>query len=98
MHVLRTVHLEKTPRGRAQLAQHKAAARSRGTLTGSRISDLAALGKAIVLTPQEAKKFNARAYGYSTNHHIPRVNGYSDASGHWTSEGVLFLKQGVPLL
>lgn len=91
--VLRLVPLEKTPRGRAKLS-HRKAKNPKGTLTGSRISDLAVLGKAIVLTPDEARRFNARAHGYSSNPKIPVCSGYSDASGEFTSEGILFLHQG----
>jgi len=91
--VLRLVQLEKTPKGRAKLA-HRKGGKPRGRLAGSHIADLAILGKAIILTPDEAKRFNARAYGYSTNPQIPCVTGYSDASGELTSRGILFLRKG----
>lgn len=88
----RLTPLEKTPKGRAKLAL-RPGGKPRGRLTGSHITDLAVLGKCIILTPDEARRFNARAYGYTTNHEIPRVTGYSDASGELTSEGILFLKR-----
>lgn len=91
--LLKLVHLEKTPKGRAKLA-HRKSTRPKFTLTGSHLSDLAALQKAIILTPDEARRFDAKRYGYATNPRIPRVNGFSDASQQWTTEGVLFLHHG----
>jgi len=90
--VLRFIPLEKTPKGRAKLA-HRKSTRPKHTLVGSHIADLALLGKAIVLAPDEARRFNARAYNYSTSPQMPRVSGYSDASGEWCPEGILFLKR-----
>jgi hypothetical protein len=90
--ILRLVQLEKTPKGREKLARVKST-RPRNTLAGSHIADLAILGKAIVLTKDEARRFNYRAYNYATNPSLPCVSGYSDASGEWTSEGILFLRK-----
>jgi len=90
--ILRLVQFEKTPRGRAKLAQQKST-RPRHTLVGSHIADLAILGKAIVLTKDEARRFNHSAHNYATNPKLPCVSGYSDASGEWTSEGILFLRK-----
>jgi len=68
--------------------------RPRGRTAGSHIHDMVALGKAVVLTEAEARKFNAKAVGYATSPHMPRVSGYSDASGEWcSSNGILFLKK-----
>jgi hypothetical protein len=85
-------NLDKTARGQAQAAQMQHNAR--GRTAGSRIHDLAALGKCILLTPDEAKKFNAASVGYATNPAIPRVNGRSDATGEWSSNLILFQKKG----
>lgn len=64
----------------------------RGLMAGSYLSDLAALGKAIMLTPDEARRFNAKAHGYATNQKIPRARGFSDASDLF-GELVLFMKK-----
>lgn len=66
--------------------------RPNGRMTGGRIHDMAALGKCILLTPDEAKKFNAKAVGYATNPAIPRANGFSDASGEWSNNLIVFQK------
>lgn len=84
-------NLDKTARGRASVAQWQH--NPRGKLAGSHIHDLAALGKAILLSESEAKKFNAKAVGYSTNPSMPRVAGYSDASGEFCQQAILFLKK-----
>lgn len=79
-------------------AQAKRAQAQQGTptrrLAGGHIHDLVALGKAVMLTPDEAKKFNAKAVGYSTNAAMPRVCGRSDATGEWSNDLILFLKKG----
>lgn len=78
----------------ARTQQHQMPHRPNGRLAGSRIHDLAALGKCILLTPDEAKKFNAAAVGYGTNAAMPRVNGQSDASGEWATDLIVFQKKG----
>lgn len=68
--------------------------RPNGRLTGGRIHDLAALGKCILLTPDESKKFNAAAVNYASNPAIPKCSGFSDASGEWSTQLILFQKKG----
>lgn len=81
-----------TPRQRAHLSRAVSGPRHL-RLAGGHLDDLAALGKAIILAPEEARRFNAEAYGYATNQRMPRVNGYSDASGEFCNDAVLFLKK-----
>jgi hypothetical protein len=87
-------NLDKTARGRAagMQAQHNL----RGKLAGSHLHDLIALGKAILLSEDEAKKFmpTAKAHGYWADPTISRVNGYSDVSGAFQLPGILFQKKG----
>ena len=81
-----------TPRQKAKLSRSVSGPRHL-RLAGGHLDDLAALGKAIVLAPHEARRWNAEAYGYATNEYLPRVNGYSDASGDFVNDAVLFLKK-----
>jgi hypothetical protein len=92
--LLKLVQKEKSSRGREELSR-ATPGRPRRSVAGSYIDDLAALRKAVLLTPDEAKKFNAESVGYGT----PRgsddfcfVTGYSDASGERCNRnGILFL-------
>lgn len=88
--------LDRTAKGRARVAM-AAPGRPQRRLPGGYIHDLAALGKAILLLPHEAKKFNAEAVGYATpkdNSDFCQVTGYSDASGERCNRnGILFLKK-----
>jgi hypothetical protein len=82
--------LDRTPQGREQIA--RVIGRPHLKLAGTYIDELAILGKAILLAPIEAGRFNAEAYGYATNPAL-RACGYSDASGDWCNDAVLFLKK-----
>lgn len=82
------------PAAIAQANAHKMPHRPNGRLAGGRIHDLAALGKVILLRPDEAKKFNHAAVGYSASAAMPRVNGQSDASGEWATDLIIFQKKG----
>lgn len=81
---------DKNPRLKAGAMEVRGRPRLR--LAGSHLDDLAVLGKAIWLLPDEASRFNAEAYGYATHPRIPRVRGHSDASGVF-GECVLFIKK-----
>lgn len=82
-----------SPRAQAQRMQAVSGA-PHLRLAGSHLDDLAVLGKTILLSVDEAKKFNAERYGYAMNPAMPRANGRSDASGEWVNNGILFMKKG----
>lgn len=63
-----------------------------GTLAGSYVSDLAALGKAIVLCLSCATKFNAERVGYSTSEKIPVCRGRCDGCKRFSNNARLFMK------
>lgn len=92
--ILREIHKERTARGREQLSRAQPG-RPRKRVAGGHIADLAALKKAILLTRDEARKFNAEAAGYATprnSEDFYHVSGFSDASGERCNQnGVLFL-------
>jgi hypothetical protein len=66
-------------------------------LAGSHISDLMALGKAITLCPDHAKKFRAGGHekrnGYASYPTIPKCRCECDACKQRTADGVIFIKQ-----
>ena len=93
--ILSLIQKEKTSKGREFLSRAEPG-RPKRRLPGGYIDDLAALKKAILLSPDEARKFNATENGYATPRHndpnFSLCNGYSDASGEWLSgTGILFL-------
>lgn len=68
------------------------AGRRPGTLAGSYVSDLAALGKAIVLCLSCAPKFDAGRAGYSTSEKIPVCQGTCDGCKRYATNARLFMK------
>lgn len=89
-------NLDRTAKGREQISR-ATPGRPHLRLVGGYLEELAILGKAIQLSSLEARKFansaTAKHYNYSTSPKMPRVRCYSDASGDWCEDGVLFLKK-----
>lgn len=92
--ILREIKKERTARGREQLARAPIG-RPTKRVAGGFIADLVGAKKAILLTRDEARKFNAEAVGYATPRNSDdfyHCSGYSDASGErCNQDGVLFL-------
>jgi len=99
--ILTLVPKEKTPEGREQLSRAEPG-RPRGSITGSYLSDLAALKKAILLTPDEARIFQCSNMAKDNGYQVPKggddftmCTGYSDASKERLNQnGILFLPKG----
>ena len=83
----------KTPIGRARNAARPM--RHQARTAGARLSDLAALGKAIVLGPDAARQFRSSkiSKGYVPHPTHPTVQGKCDATGAVGSRMVLFIKE-----
>ena len=80
-----------TPFSRAKAAARPM--RHQAHTAGARLADLAALGKAIVLSEFAARKWNPRAYGYVPHPVHPRVQGVCDATAVRSSDLTLFIKE-----
>lgn len=85
--------LERTPIGRAKIAARPM--RHQARTAGARLADLAALGKAIVLCPNAARKFRSSEFsrGYVPHPSHPTVQGTCDATGVMAPNLVLFIKE-----
>lgn len=83
----------KTPLGRAKNAARPM--RHQARTAGAKLSDLVALGKAIVLCPDAARKFRSSriSKGYVPHPTHPTVQGKCDATGSVGSRMVLFIKE-----
>lgn len=80
-----------TSHDRAQMAQYVA---PRRILTGSHISDLAELRKAIIFCPSCQHKFDAKRYDYVVKWH--RVQGPCDGCHEHTPMGSLLVHGSMP--
>lgn len=85
--------LERTPLGKAKIAARPM--RHQARTAGAQLSDLAALGKAIVLCPDAARRFRSSriSQGYVPHPTHPTVQGRCDATGALGSTMVLFIKE-----
>ena len=64
-----------------------------GHTAGARLADLAALGKAIMLSEFASRKWNPSRYGYVPHPTHPTVQGQCDATGVRASNLTLFIKE-----
>lgn len=82
-----------TPIGRARNAARPM--RHQARTAGARLSDMVALGKAIVLCPDAAREFRSSriSQGYVPHPSHPTVHGKCDATDAIGSRMVLFIKE-----
>ena len=77
---------------RQEIAARRTFQAPRRHLAGTRVHDLAALGKAILLCSTCRPKFNEASVNYATNADIPYARGQCDGCLAFTPQGQLFLK------
>lgn len=76
-------------RKRASFAQSHVGPRRK--TAGSHIADLVALKKAVLLSPDAARKFNAERVDYVRHPTAPIARGLCDATGVFCERGILFV-------